>query len=67
MAIRFLQEMEKEPGKRNYVLSIMSDNRHKRPAVTGPEIGFIEFRNHLPGDIVLAIHTKDLFLECREA
>ena len=41
----------------------MLNDRNKRPAVTGAEISLIEFRYHLPGNIVIAINSQDLFLK----
>jgi hypothetical protein len=45
----------------------MLNDGYKRSAVTGAEIGLIKFRYHLPGNIVVAMDTENLFLKCREA
>jgi hypothetical protein len=55
--------MEKESGKRYHILPVMLNNRYKRSAVTGAEICLIEFRYHLPGNILVTVDTQDLFLE----
>jgi hypothetical protein len=58
-----LQEVEKQPGKGNHILPVVFYDRYQRPAITGAEIGFIEFRDHLPGNIIGTMNTQDLFLK----
>ena len=45
----------------------MLNDRYERSAVTGSEICLIKFRDHLPGNIVIAVDTQDLFLKSGKA
>jgi hypothetical protein len=67
MAVEIPHEMEKEPGKRYYVLPVMFNDRYKRSTVPRTKICLVKFRYHLPGNIVIAMDTQDLFFKCGKA
>ncbi len=59
--------MEEKPGKGYNILPVMLHDRYERPAVAGPEIGFIKFRDHLPREIIMPVYAENLPLKTGEA
>ena len=51
--------MEKEQGERDDILFVVFNNRDQRTTVTGTKVGFVEFRNHLAGNIVGTADPQD--------
>jgi hypothetical protein len=59
-AIKLLQQVEEEQGERYYVLPVMRYYRDKRTTISRPQICFVEFRNHLSGDIIISTYAEYL-------
>jgi hypothetical protein len=66
-AIGFLQQMEKEQGERYDILLIVLNNRDQRTTVACLQVGFIEFRYHLTGNILITADAKDCLFKRSKA
>jgi len=51
-------EVEKNHCKRNYILPVMVDNGHERAAVSGFQVRFEKFRDHLAGNVIIPDYTE---------